>query len=159
MQCTRLEWALPTSPHIWTSTIWGGVDSHQLIKNCHNSYKLLLISHLPNSPIWTKLEASITFLQLETGLFQSFLTSSFYDYSFLATKTQMKQTWSETEPYSLQIRHHESQCWLPNPQGWDDRPLMTIISQHYNKLDANWINRYRLYLRVISIYDLLTYDS
>jgi hypothetical protein len=35
---------------------------------------------------------------------------------------------------------------------------MEIACRHYTKKDAIHINRYRLYLRVISLYDLLTYD-
>ncbi len=111
------------------------------------------------STIGTKLEASIIFLQLEVGLFTSFFTSSYTEYGFLTTKTLVKQIWSETEPYGLQMHHNKSQVWLPTAQGKGDQSLMTIACQHFNKRDVNRINRYCLFLRVTSIFDILTYDG
>jgi hypothetical protein len=112
-----------------------------------------------SSKIGIKLDASIVFLQLEVGLFTSFFQSSYEAYGFLATKTMTKQIWAETEPYGLQLRHHQHQTWLSLPQGTRDIPLMEIACRNYSRKDATRINRYRLYLRVISMYDILTYDG
>jgi hypothetical protein len=96
--------------------------------------------------IGIKLDASIVFLQLEVGLFTSFFQSSYEAYGFLATKTMTRQIWAETEPYGLQLRHHQHQTWLPLPQGTRDIPLMEIACRNYSRKDATHINRYRLYL-------------
>jgi hypothetical protein len=112
-----------------------------------------------STKIGSKLDASIVFLQLETGLFHSFFQISYDTYGFLAAKTLTKQIWAETEPYGIHLKHNADQTWLPTPQGAGDIAIMELVCQHYNKKDACRINRYRLYLRVISIYDLFTYDG
>jgi hypothetical protein len=112
-----------------------------------------------SSKIGSKLDASIVYLQLEVGLFKSFFQSSYDIYGYLATKTLTKQIWAETEPNGLQLRHHQNQTWLPTSQGIGDVPIMEIVCCNYNKREALRINRYRLYLQVISLHDLLTYDG
>jgi hypothetical protein len=48
---------------------------------------------------------------------------------------------------------------VPRPQGPNYTPLMEIAQQHYTRQEVNRINRYRLYLRVISLYYIITYDG
>ncbi len=145
---------------IYGPTQYGGMAIPTSLSKTSTTRLNYFLYHIrETSNVGTKLEASIIYLQLEIGLFTSLFSSSFSTYGFLATKTLVKQIWSETEPYGLQLRHHEAQSWLPNPQGKDDRPLMSIACIHYNKREVSRINRYRLYLRVISVYDVLTYDG
>jgi hypothetical protein len=67
-----------------------------------------------SSKVGIKLEASIIYLQLEIGIFNSFLTSSYEQYGYLATKTLMKQIWAETEPYGLILKCHSTHSWFPD---------------------------------------------
>jgi hypothetical protein len=141
-------------------TQYGGMAiPTSLSKTATNRINYFLYHIHGTSAVGIKLEASLVFLQLEIGLFTPLFTSSYTDYGFLATKTLIKQIWSETEPYGLQLRSHEHQTWLPTPQGRGDKSLMSIACQHYSTRDVTRLNRYRLYLRVISIYDVLTYDD
>jgi hypothetical protein len=71
----------------------------------------------------------------------------------------VKQVWSEAEPYGLTLKHHPSMTWIPTPQGPTDIPIIKIAKRHHSMRDTRRINRYRLYLRVISLYDLLTYTG
>ncbi len=83
-----------------------------------------------NTTIGKKLDASITFLQIEIGTFQQFFTLPFTQYGHLATKTLVKTLWGETEPNNLQIRASTTATWTPAPQGATDRALMDTALQH-----------------------------
>lgn len=112
-----------------------------------------------NTKVGEKLNASLSCLQIECGTFQHFLSSSFLQYRHYATNTLLKCLWEETEPQGMVLRPEESSVWIPTPQGNQEIPLMEIVSRHYGSKEAIMINCYRLYLQVISLYDLLLYNG
>jgi hypothetical protein len=105
------------------------------------------------------LEASIAYLQLEIGTITHFLQTSYHIYGHLATNTLMKCIWNETETNGMQLRSADQMAWCPQLQGHGDFSLMEFISTNYPKKTAHQLNRYRLYLQVITFYDLLTHDG
>lgn len=111
-----------------------------------------------NTTIGKKLEVSMAYLQLEVGTMLPILQESYQAYGALATHTLVKQIWAETEPIGLQLRAAHSQTWHPIPQGHHDCTIMELASRTYSNKHLNLINRYRLYLQVITIYNLIQYD-
>jgi hypothetical protein len=106
-----------------------------------------------------KLETSLAFLQLETGLMQPFLASSYESYGSLATTTLLKCLWAQTEPFGLFLQPDTTTYWLPKLQGLNDIAIMEDVRTFYNMEDSIKINRCRLYFQVITLYDLITYDG
>jgi hypothetical protein len=112
-----------------------------------------------HTDIGKKLETSIAFLQLESGLCTDFLSSSYTRYEHLVTPTLMKQIWRETEPNGLNLVPATNVTWTPTLQGRDDMPIMELIHTIYPKKQAIALNRCRIYFQVITIYDLISYDG
>jgi hypothetical protein len=112
-----------------------------------------------NTKIGTKLETSLAYLQLEIGLCQPFLTASYEMYGELATTTLLKCIWAETDPFGITLRPNKTSIWIPHPQGPTDMSIMAKVRAIYNPSDCVIINRVRLYLQLITIYDLITYDG
>ena len=79
-------------------------------------------------------------------------------YGHLVTKSMGVQIWSETEPHGLILRPDPSSTWIPHSLGTNDTPLMEVATTVYNPKGSAMINPCRLYLHVISLYDILTYD-
>jgi hypothetical protein len=109
--------------------------------------------------IGQKLEISLAFTQLETGLLQPFLTSSYELYGKFATSTLMKCLWAQTEPFGLYLKPNADSYWLPKLQGSGDIAIMDDVTKFYDKESCIKLNRCRLYLQVITLYDLITYDG
>jgi hypothetical protein len=112
-----------------------------------------------SSPVSHKLEISLIISQLEIGIFGQFLAQSYESYGFLATLTLGTQIWQETEPNGIRLQAAPSAIWTPSPQGVHDLPIIELAKQVYNKKGVIMINRCRLYLNIISIYDLYLYDG
>jgi hypothetical protein len=70
-----------------------------------------------SSMIGQKLETSLAFLQLETGLLQPFMSASYESFGSLATTTLLKYIWAQTEPFVLVLQPNTSQYWPPKLQG------------------------------------------
>jgi hypothetical protein len=68
------------------------------------------------------------------------------------------QIWSDTEPFGLVLHLSPPTIWLPSSLGIDDIPLMDIATKAYNSKGSAFINRCQLFLQVISLYDILSYD-
>jgi len=113
--------------------------------------------HRP-SPAWEKMEASILFTQLEIGIFEQFLSSSFHRFGHLATKTFVVQIWGECEPNGIELCASPEVTWTPLPLSSADISIMDIATMKYDRRGSMMINRCHLYLHLISIYDLLTFD-
>jgi hypothetical protein len=105
------------------------------------------------------METSLAFLQLETGLIQPFLSSSYESYGHLATHTLLKCIWALTEPFGLYLQPDLTTYWVPKLQGTNDVPIMEDVRAFYDNEDCIKLNRCRLYYQVITIYDLITYDG
>jgi hypothetical protein len=106
-----------------------------------------------------KLEISLAFTQLETGLLQPFLSSSYESYGKFATSTLLKCLWAQTEPFGLYLKPNADSYWLPKLQGSGDIAIMDDVTKFYDKESCIKLNRCRLYLQVITLYDLITYDG
>lgn len=65
----------------------------------------------------------------------------------------------ETEPNGIQLRPSPDTAWTPKPHGMGDKTLMDIATAHCIQPQSQIINRYRLYLQVISLYNIITYDG
>ncbi len=83
--------------------------------------------------IGQKLEISLAFTQLETGLLQPFLSSSYTSYGTYATSTLMKCIWAQTEPFGLHLKPNADSYWLPKLQGSGDIAIMDDVSKFYDK--------------------------
>jgi hypothetical protein len=112
-----------------------------------------------SSKIGKKLDISLAFLQLETGLLTPFLSSSYERYGAFATHTLIKCIWAHTEPFGLYLQPDPKNYWLPSLQGTDDIAIMEDIQNFFDSATCIKINRCRLYYQVITLYDLLTYDG
>jgi hypothetical protein len=49
--------------------------------------------------------------------------------------------------------------WTPQPQGIHDISIMEMAKMIYDSTECVIINRVRLYLQLITIYDLVAYDG
>jgi hypothetical protein len=161
MQCAALglirnfPWAILHRP-----TILGGLgipDVTSQVTAIRLNYFLFTIRQ--QSHVSMKLEISIIITQLEVGVFKQFFSQPFETFGHLTTRTLGTQIWRETEPRGIQLRAAENAIWTPKSQGISDIPIITLALQVYNKKGANMIIRCRLYLNVILIYDLYTYDG
>jgi hypothetical protein len=92
------------------------------------------------------------------GVFNQFLSSSFIQYGHLATTTFLVKIWSESEPHGIKLHASKDVTWTPSPLSSSDLSIMEMATQKYNKKGSAMINRCRLYLRIISIFELLTFD-
>jgi hypothetical protein len=96
---------------------------------------------------------------MEIGILQQFLQTPHELYGHLATKTLMKQIWKETETNGLLLQSADKIAWTPQLQGNSDHAIMDIAMKVYFKKMSSKINRCRLYLQVITLYDIVTYDG
>ncbi len=108
-----------------------------------------------NTRVGRKLEASYVYLQLEVGIFGNFLSRSYITYGGLTTKTMIKQIWSEMEPLGITLRCCTDQTWTPQPQGPADFSIMEYATGKYDTQEIILLNRYCLYLQVLSLYDIM----
>lgn len=111
------------------------------------------------SPVGKKLELSIIHMQLEVGSTECVLTSSFDHYSHLSTHSLIKCLWAETEPYGLTIKNHSSISWIPQLQGNNDMAIRVLATRHFSPMNSGKINKCRIYLQVLTIYDLFTQNN
>jgi hypothetical protein len=138
----------------------GGMSLPNTIKKTTSTRLTYFFYHTRlNTQIGKKLDASITFLQYEAGLFDQFLTLPFSQYGHLCTTTLIKTIWGETEPSNIQLRAADGIAWTPAPQGSGDKAIMEIATINLKKKESSMINRVRLYLQLFSIYDMITYDG
>jgi hypothetical protein len=141
-------------------TFLGGISihsSHQKITRERLNYFLYNIRQ--NLIIQKKLTASIIYTQIETGLFLQFFEAPFSQYGHLATITFCVQIWRETEPNDVFLQSSSDATWVPEPLGKNDTPIMDIATSVYDNKGSLMINRCRLYLQVISLFDLLIFQT
>lgn len=97
------------------------------------------------------------YLQLEIGTFTQIMSLPYDCYGTLPTKSLNKCIWAETEPYGITFRTHYDSIWTPRPQEQADIPIMEMATLHFK--ECTMINRCLLYLQLISLFDLITYDG
>jgi hypothetical protein len=130
--------------------------SHQITATRHNYF---LYNARSQTSLSQKLDISLTMTLLEIGTFGQFLSESYHSYGHLGSLTLGTQIWRETEPLGITLRATPSATWTPSAVGVGDIPIMELAIQVYNSRGTIMINRCRLYLNVISIYDLLVYGG
>lgn len=70
---------------------YGGMAIPTTLSRTATTRIIYFLYHIrQSSKVGIKLDASVTFLQLEIGIFQSFLLSPYESYGYLATKTLIK---------------------------------------------------------------------
>ncbi len=106
-----------------------------------------------------KLELSLAHLQIEVSTLSQMLETSFSQFGHLGTHSLIKCIWEETSNVDLHIKGHDSICWTPQAQHDHDKSIMEYACYHFSKHDTLLINRCRLYVRVITPYDLFTHDG
>ncbi len=111
-----------------------------------------------STTIRQKLEISLAFLQLETGLLQPFMSSSYETYG-VATTTLLKCIWAQTEPFGLLLKPNTESYWLPTLQGYGDIAIMEDVQRFYDRESCIKLNRCHLYFQVVTLYDLIVYDG
>jgi hypothetical protein len=92
-----------------------------------------------------KLEISLALLQLEAGIMQPFLSSSYETYGCLATTTLIKCIWAQTEPFGLYLHPNTESHWVPKLQGTNNIAIMDDARTFFDDDDWIKINRCRLY--------------
>jgi len=103
------------------------------------------------------METSLTHLQLEVGLCSQVLSSSLQQYGHLGTDTLTRCRWAETPCHSMFLKDHKSAVWTQAPQGPTDISIMELAIGSFCKYETVMINHCRLYLRVVTMYDLYIY--
>ncbi len=71
----------------------------------------------------------------------------------------MKEIWQEMKTNGLSLTPAEDITWTSQLQRRDDFALMDFISSKYSKPLATQLNRYHLYLQLITFYNTITYDG
>jgi hypothetical protein len=112
-----------------------------------------------STSIGQKLEISLAFLQLETGLLQPFMSSSYETYGIFATTTSLKCIWAQTEPFGLLLKPNTESYWLPTLQGYGDMAIMEDVQRFYDRESCVKLNRCCLYFQVVTLHDLIAYDG
>ncbi len=158
--------ALGLNPHfpravLYGPMLMGGLELPSTISKISSTRINYFLYHTRlNTDIGHKLDASRTFLQMEIGLFEQVLTTSHILYGHLGTRSLIKTIWAETEPNDLYLQAASREiAWSPIPQGFTDVAIMEIAIRHYNNEQSNMINRYRLYLQLFSVYDVIIYNK
>jgi len=106
-----------------------------------------------------KFEISLIYTQLEIGTFQQFLSTPYHQFGHLATISMVAQIWRETEPLGIHLKPPSNATWIPDPLHPCDLSIMDLATSIYDKKGSTIINRCRIYLQIISICDLLLFDS
>jgi hypothetical protein len=97
--------------------------------------------------------------QLEVGTFEPFLFTFYLIYG-PATLTVLcvLEIWSFLEIFKATITL--TNRWLPSPQRQNDQSIMSLATLHTcRKGELRQINRCRIFLRVISVYDITYFDG
>ncbi len=128
-------------------------------KNTRHRINYFLYNTRGNTTVGKKYAASIVYTQLEVGTYSHFFTIPFAIYGHLATQSMAVQIWQEMSPYGIQLRPADGITWLPTPLKSTDPSLMEIAVRMYNKKGSAIINRCRIYLQLVSLYDLLLFHK
>lgn len=157
--------ALGINIHLPRAVLYGPADMGGLeIPNLHTLLLVIWLTCFPyhtrlQTQVGKKLEISITLLQLEVGLVSSVLQAPFTRYKHLGTPSLVRCQWGETEPNNILIKGHHSAERTPELQGPYNVEIMEVATQFFNSTESIQINCCRLYLKVITIYDLYTYSG
>jgi hypothetical protein len=104
------------------------------------------LPHQSFTPKW-KLACSINFSRRHT-----------YNMDILLQLLSAFKFGAKLSPFDVFLRPAKDITWIPQPLGTNDIALMEIVTSKYDKKGSLMINRCRLYLRIISLYELLLFD-
>lgn len=62
-----------------------------------------------------KLEISIIYTLIESGLMSQFFSKSYQRYGHLVSSVFCIQIWKETEPHGISLRPSPTKTWIPHP--------------------------------------------
>jgi hypothetical protein len=159
MSRLRPQQTLHPSDITWSTISWWNGCSHRNLKKITTRINYFFYHTRLGTDVGKKLETSIAFLQLESGLCTDFLSSSYTMYEHLVTPTLMKQIWRETETNGLHLTPATNITWTPALQGRYDMPIISLLHTYYSKKLATALNRCHLYFQFITLYDPITYDG
>ncbi len=109
-------------------------------------WKMFLPRLRINTTTGTKLEASLTFLQLEVGLIRELLSTSSCMFVYL-------------EPCAIILTSVPGNICTPTLQGPGVFEVMRLAITHYSIACSTVINQCWSYLQVISLYDSIQYNG
>lgn len=135
-----------------------GIDHLQVILTTTRINYFLYHTRL-QTQVGKKLEISIAHLQIEIGTCDPFFSCSYAVHGYLATTTLSTCLWVETEPFSLCIQGSSTAHWCSSRQGTQDMAIMEYATTHFSAEDSFKINRCRIYLQVVTLFDLCTYSG
>jgi hypothetical protein len=69
------------------------------------------------------------------------------------------QLWSELEPAGIILKPSINSIWIPHPLASGETPLLDIAFRHFDCAQTAMINRCRIFLQVISTFDLLIFGT
>jgi hypothetical protein len=101
--------ALGLNPHFPRAVLYGpiqmgGMELPSTITKISSTRINYFLYHTRlNTDVGLKLDASRTFLQMEIGLSEQVLTTSYILYGHLGTRSLIKTIWAETEPNDLYL--------------------------------------------------------
>jgi len=128
-------------------------------KNTTNRINYFLFNSRQNTNVRGKFKISNIYTQLETGSFDHFFSIPYDTFGHLASLSTCRQLWRETEPFGVTLRPMDGITWTPRPLSSNDLTIMTLATSVYSKRGSAIINRCHLYLRVISVCDLLIHGK
>jgi len=128
-------------------------------KNTRNRINYLLFNIKRQTAAGQKFDISLIYTQLEIGTFQQFLSTPYHQFGHLATISMVAQIWRKTEPLGLHLKPSNNVTWVPAPLHPCDFSIMDLATSIYDKKGSTIINQCRIYLQIISICDLLLFDT
>jgi len=157
------SWVKPKfSPYYspWLPILRGDWHSINISKEHKGKAKLFFLHNIRDESIikW-KFDISIIYTQLEIGSFQQFFSLRVKLYGHLPTITYCVQLLYELEPKGINLVPASGMTWLPQQLLSFDCPITEIAVTAYNKKGSKMINRCRMFLQVISVLDLLLYNT
>lgn len=112
--------------------ILGGLSIHSAASKLTTTRVNYFLFHSRmGTKVGEKLDTSIAYLQIKSGLLQQFLSTSFTLYGQYMTKTLVKSMWGDTEPHILTLHGSKNSTWVPTAQGAEDLSIMQLAAQDY----------------------------
>ena len=103
------------------------------------------------------LDATIKRAKVEIGVAGQLFRCDFHRTGFLLTNSWVKQVWKEVQEYELEVNECSSSRYLHRT---NDQFIMTAFMDHgYSKSQLLTLNKCRLYLRVLTLADMVSGDG
>ena len=114
------------------------------------------VQHIGANSITGKLiRVSLELCQLEVGIGQNIFSLHYSDHHFLVEDSWIKNIWKFTSEYSITIINRITELPLPQREG-DVFLMEEFHNQGYSKHQLEILNQCRIYLRVLTLADVMT---